>query len=75
MTDPAPIGTIRINATDYDGDIVVELFDYSQSGPPHWHVPAWDERGMGSLCGPFQSAREALSAALDFYRGRVEIVQ
>jgi hypothetical protein len=58
--------SIRINSTDYDGDVVIELFDFAQGSEAHWHVPAWEERGMGSLAGPFASEHDALRAAFSW---------
>jgi hypothetical protein len=50
---------IRVNSTDYDGEIVVELFDYHSNGECGWHVPAWAERSYGKLAGPFDSVEQA----------------
>jgi hypothetical protein len=58
------IGTVQVNDTGYAGEIVIERFGYSNAPEPHWSVPAWEERGMGSLAGPFGSRLEA-QVALD----------
>lgn len=52
-------GDIRANATDYDGEIVVEMFGYYGMSGRGWHVPAWDERGEPDLAGPFASVADA----------------
>lgn len=49
--------TVRVNTTDYDTDIVVE-------DARAQHVPAWEERNLGDLVGPFAS-REAAEAVCE----------
>lgn len=52
-------GALRANATDYDGEIVIERFGYWQGAEPHWAVPAWEEEGRAELAGPFSSLASA----------------
>lgn len=56
------LGAIQVNSTDYDGDIVVERFDFWNQPEPFWAVPAWDEGGAAPLAGPFASVAEAEAA-------------
>ena len=61
------IGDIRVNATDYDGAIVIEHFCYANTPEPIWCVPAWEEMGEAQFVGPFASVEDAqvsLSAEL-----------
>lgn len=62
MTENKPRdGAIRANDTEYDGDIVVEMFGFWQSGEG-WAVPAWEEMGRADLAGPFASIDAAKRA-------------
>lgn len=38
---------------------VIEQFAYWNCAEPCWAIPAWDERGAGSLEGPFATREEA----------------
>lgn len=42
----------------------IETLGYWNLDHEHYAIPAWDERGLGSLSGPFKTAAEA-QAALD----------
>lgn len=53
--------TIRVNATDYEGRIVIERVTDGD-----WAVPAWDEQGCPDLSGPFATVKEAEMALADF---------
>lgn len=51
----------QVNATDYDGDVVVEVVNINgRAVDPH--VPAWEEQGHGDLAGPFANEAEAFAA-------------
>lgn len=60
---------VQINGEDYgSGRFVIEALSWwnSATGELDWAVPAWDERGLAELEGPFASraeAEEALSGA------------
>ena len=56
------LGEVRINDTEYDGDIVIERFDYWQYDEPHWDVPDWEETSLSDLAGPFLDYADAQSA-------------
>lgn len=63
-------GSLQVNSTDYDGDIVIEMFSYwGINSGPSWAVPAWDECGEAAFSGPFSSHEEA-QLALDKARGQ-----
>ena len=53
--------TVRVNTTDYDSGIVVE--DVRAQ-----HVPAWEERNLGDLAGPFLSREAAETVCADLER-------
>lgn len=55
---PPKIGDVRVNAEDYEGDIVVEQWNYWNHGLD-WAVPAWDESGQPDLSGPFEDVASA----------------
>ncbi len=61
------LGAIQANATDYDGEIVVEQFGYWNNAEPSWAVPAWDENGSAGLGGPFATIADA-ERAIRAYR-------
>jgi hypothetical protein len=57
------LGDTRVNSTDYDGDVVIEQYTYwGFNDSPGWCVPAWEERGVWDLAGPFASHAEAQEA-------------
>ena len=60
----AKIGDLKVSsAGDYaGGKFYVEQFGYTNASDPHWHVPAWEERGYGNLAGSFATATEAQTA-------------
>lgn len=61
------VGDVQVNATDYDGEIVVEQLGY-WNGELCWAVPAWDERGYGDLEGPFASVAQAEAAVREAFQ-------
>ena len=65
---PRPrLGAIQVNATDYDGKIVVERFGFYNGDEPMWAVPAWEECGQSGLRGPFATVADA-ERAIRAYR-------
>jgi len=58
-------GDIRVNSTDYDGDVVIEQYAHWNCGLT-WAVPAWEERGDGDLAGPFVNRAEAEDALIRY---------
>ena len=59
----AEVGDVQVNATDYEGRIVIEELGYwCLELQPHWAVPAWEERGFPELEGPFSCVKDAEDA-------------
>jgi hypothetical protein len=48
------------NPADYGVDyFAIEANDFYLQGEMRFAVPAWEERGLSELCGPFATAQEA----------------
>ena len=65
MANPS-IGTCRVvSLADYgeSGGFAIEQFTHCNQPEPMWCIPAWVERGLGNLAGPF-TTREQAEAAL-----------
>jgi hypothetical protein len=56
--------TIQVcDPSEYDGRIYIESLEYwNGRNEPSWAVPAWEERGLSELCGPFDSIEQAQAA-------------
>ena len=67
MTNSEPtIGTIRVNAAEYDGRVFIERY-WPWNGGLGWAPAAWDELGLPAMAGPFATidrARLAIAAEL-----------
>lgn len=62
LTRAPRLGDKQVNATDYDGQIVIEQYDFHGIAHPSWAVPAWEERGLSNLAGPFETVEQAKAA-------------